>query len=609
MLFIIIRMRGCLKTPSHDDYYNYIPEALTLELTCEELKNTRKNRFQQRKVRSTRAGELALNYQTAVMPDGNRIVAEDLTVLAAPGMTFAYDTIFTVIELRYIELMQRKEIQYRLLKDHGLYISTGSISELSLKGLGYLEQCHFNQSAKLAAYYRKSCFIIHLDGTNEGGMYNHFVVRDGMTGNVLYAEKIVSESEKSIRAILVKVKMLFGVPDAVISDMSPAIIKAVKVELLDIPHRLCHFHFLKAVGVSVLEKHHKPVMISVKRMKDMLAEQRRELKTELKLLLQQGSSEKNRQQSEACQWAINLIDYIRDYEKDMSGEGFPFDLPAIAFYDRCEQAFSNIDKIMLERSRHFGRMGLASSTLCFIRNRIQEFMGYCHINQIRNLNDIFMELRNIIHPKSKTEAIPLNWGMANSDTGVENISEQLKALQIKAARFAKRKHATYQTKAWKAVNSRLIKYNEALNPVIDFRGDKFILPRTNNLSETGFRDCKRQARRITGTKRLSKYMDNLPAQYFYTFNLNDQDYIKTVFGDQEIFDSFHTVDKNVVKSTVAKMKKQRLSPKQINNKLIRSKDFIMQFTNHFMIDKKTKSQPLAMIKKQTSRSMSQKQVA
>lgn len=608
MLFIIIRMRGCLKTPSHDDYYNYIPEALTLELTCEELKNTRKNRFQQRKVRSTRAGELALNYQTAVTPDGNRIVPEDLTVLAAPGMTFAYDTIFTVIELRYIELMQRKEIQYRLLKDHGIYISTGSISELSLKGLAYLEHCHFNQSAKLAAYYRKSCFIIHLDGTNEGGMYNHFVVRDGISGNVLYAEKIVSESEKSIRAILVEIKKLFGIPDAVISDMSPAIIKAVKAELSDIPHRLCHFHFLKAVGISILEKHHKPVMISVKRMKDMLAEQRRELKTELKLL-QQGSSEKNRQQSEACQWAINLIDYIRDYEKDMSGEGFPFDLPAIAFYDRCEQAFSNIDKIMSERSRHFGRMGLASSTLCFIRNRIQEFMGYCHINQIRNLNDIFMELRNIIHPKSKTEAIPLNWGMANSDVKVENITEQLKTLQCKAARFAKRKHATYQTKAWKAVNSRLIKYNDALNPIIDFRGGKFMLPRTNNLSETGFRDCKRRARRTTGTKKLSRYMDNLPAQYFYTFNLDDQDYIKTVFGDQEIFDSFHTVDKNTVKSTVTKMKEQRKSPKKINHKLIRSDDFMKQFTNHFMLDKKKVPQPAAEAGKQSPRQVRRKKVA
>ena len=130
MLFIIISIRGFLKRPSNSDYDNYIPEALTLELTCEELKNTRKSRFQQRKIKSTRAGELALNYQTAVTPNGNRIMPTGLTVLAAPGMTFAYDTIFTVIELRYVQLMQRKEIQYQLLVKHGISISTGSISEL-----------------------------------------------------------------------------------------------------------------------------------------------------------------------------------------------------------------------------------------------------------------------------------------------------------------------------------------------------------------------------------------------------------------------------------------------------------------------------------------------
>lgn len=569
----------------------------------DEQKKVKKKRIQLRKLRSSRLGELALNYETGIAVDGGKIVPEELTLMAAPGMTFAYDTIFAVTEMRYVQLLQRKEIQQRF----NFHISTGSVSELSLQGLAYLEQCHFNRSEKLAEHYRRDCFIIHLDGTNEGGMYNHFVVRDGITGNVLYAEKIISESEKSIRSILVEIKKLFGIPDAVISDMSPAIIKAVKAELPSAPHCLCHFHFLKAVGISVLSKYHKPVMISVKRLKDMLSEQRRDLEAELKLYLQ-SSSEKKVRQRETCRWAISLIDYIRDYEKDMSGEGFPFDLPAIAFYNRCEQAFYTIEKILTEQGSNFGSLGQAGSTLCFIRNRIQEFMGYCHINQIRKLNDIFIELRNIIHPKSATEQIPLNWGMANSDTKVENIVEQLNALQKKAARFTNYKNQTYLTKAWKAVNSRLVKYNEALNPVITFRNGKFILPRTNNLSETGFRDCKRRARRTTGIKNLSRYMDNLPPQYFYTFNLQDQDYIKTVFGDREIFDSFHAVDKETVKTAVGKMKEQRKSPKQINHKLIRSEDFIEQFTNHFILNAKTEPQIPIAEKEKTPRHIRRKMV-
>ncbi len=117
-----------------------------------------------------------------------------------------------------------------------------------------------------------------------------------------------------------------------------------------------------------------------------------------------------------------------------------------------------------------------------------------------------------------------------------------------------------------------------------------ILPRTNNLSETGFRDAKRRARRTTGRKNLSKHMDDLPAQYFYTFNLADPEYVKTVYGDGEIFDSFHLVDRKEVEKTVEKMKAQRKAPNSVDYKLIRSKDYIEQLMRHFSGSKLEKEQ-------------------
>jgi len=97
----------------------------------------------------------------------------------------------------------------KYLKNYNFKISTGSISELSLMGLAYLERCHFARAKKLSRLYRKGCFIIHLDGTNEGGIYTHFVVREGIRGNVLYAEKIASENANDIKQILRKVKKYF----------------------------------------------------------------------------------------------------------------------------------------------------------------------------------------------------------------------------------------------------------------------------------------------------------------------------------------------------------------------------------------------------------------
>ena len=131
------------------------------------------------------------------------------------------------------------------------------------------------------------------------------------------------------------------------------------------------------------------------------------------------------------------------------------------------------------------------------------------------------------------------------------------------------------------MHRRLKTYKDQLNPIIAFKGEQFILPRTNNLCETGFRDCKRKARRTTGERHLSNHMDNLPPQYFYTVNLSDQEYIKAVFGDGEICDSFHEIDKDSVRMDVEKMKIRRASPKAIDYKLIRREDYLEMLANHF----------------------------
>lgn len=217
----------------------------------------------------------------------------------------------------------------------------------------------------------------------------------------------------------------------------------------------------------------------------------------------------------------------------------------------------------------------------FIRNRIQEFLDYNHINQVKKLNDIFSELRDILHPKTEKEKTPLNWGMLDSDIQIENIADRLEKLRTRAGKKVKTKLSPYLMKAWKILVNRLDKYKGKLDPVIEFKDEKFILPRTNNLCETGFRDCKRQARRTTGMRHLSNHMDNLPPQYFYTFNLNDQEYVKAVYGDGEICDSFHEIDKNDVKKDVEKMKTQRQSPKVIDHKLIGKDDYLEQITKYF----------------------------
>ena len=488
--------------------------------------------------------------------------------------------------MRYRLLMQREEIQQHIALTNGFHISTGSVSNLSWMGLAYLEQCHFAQAKKLAERYRQNGFFIHLDGTNEGGKYNHFVVREGMSGNVLYAEKILSESEASIIPVLKKVKELFGNPEAVISDMSAAIKKAVTEVFKNIPHRLCHFHFLKDIGKDMLQDLHQPLKYSVKDLEKQLKELRNKWTIEQPKISYKPSKKRKRLYNHYS-WLISIIDHIHDYEKDLTAEGFPFDLKYLAFYDRCRRVYTKIDDLLstLQNAGKIKEMNRnICINLCYIRNRLQEFLDRLSgsINQLTKVNALFLELRDILHPKTEKEQTPLNWGMLDDKTSVENIEQKLTDLRKKADKKIKATYLPkYEYKAWKIIHTHLKKHGKLLNPEIEVNGKTLLLPRTNNLSETGFRDAKRKARRTTGKKNLSKHMDELPSQYFYMVNLDDKEYVKTVFEEKEIYDCFPQIPKEEIKKTMIKMKAQRQSPKAIDYKLIRNDEFLTSLTNRF----------------------------
>ena len=156
----------------------------------------------------------------------------------------------------------------------------------------------------------------------------------------------------------------------------------------------------------------------------------------------------------------------------------------------------------MEKSGELKKMGRNISTnLWLIRNTIQKFLERLSgsISQLRKVNTVFMELRDILHPKTKTDRTPLNWGMLDDKTNVENIEQKLTDLRKKAEKKVKAKYLPkYEYNAWKIIHTHLKKHGKLLNPEIKVKGKTLVLPRTNNLSETAFRDAKRKARRTTG---------------------------------------------------------------------------------------------------------------
>ena len=81
------------------------------------------------------------------------------------------------------------------------------------------------------------------------------VLRDCLSGEVLLARSLLSACEADLADLLREVQqMLDGVPiHGVISDGQHSIRNAVQTVLPDVPHQLCHFHYLREAAKPVYE--------------------------------------------------------------------------------------------------------------------------------------------------------------------------------------------------------------------------------------------------------------------------------------------------------------------------------------------------------------------
>jgi hypothetical protein len=80
------------------------------------------------------------------------------------------------------------------------------------------------------------------------------VVRDCVSGELLLARPLLSEREADLVTLLKEVQDAFSVPiSGVISDGQKSIRNAVATAFPDIPHQLCHFHYLREAAKPVYE--------------------------------------------------------------------------------------------------------------------------------------------------------------------------------------------------------------------------------------------------------------------------------------------------------------------------------------------------------------------
>jgi hypothetical protein len=181
-------------------------------------------------------------------------------VWALPHGEFGLDVIALVGSLRYTSHRSVPEI-HQALCDRGVTIAERTVTHL-LQRYEELVALHLAEKPRLRDRFKKQGqVILALDGLQpDVGHEVLWVLRDCLSGEVLLARSLLSACEADLASLLHEVQQELDVPiRGVISDGQRSIRKAVQAVLPDVPHQLCHFHYLREAAKPVYEadKHAK----------------------------------------------------------------------------------------------------------------------------------------------------------------------------------------------------------------------------------------------------------------------------------------------------------------------------------------------------------------
>ena len=180
--------------------------------------------------------------------------------LALPKHAFGLDVIAWVGHHRYAQHRSIPEIHHALVT-RGVAVAQRTVTNL-LERYDDLLSLTLQDPERLRRLTApQGRVILALDGLQpDMGHEVLWVFRDCLSGELLLAQSLLSASPKDLTTLLHQVQRALRVPiAAVISDGQRSIRKAVQHALPNIPHQLCHFHYLReaAKPISEADRHAK----------------------------------------------------------------------------------------------------------------------------------------------------------------------------------------------------------------------------------------------------------------------------------------------------------------------------------------------------------------
>jgi hypothetical protein len=490
-------------------------------------------------------------------PSGAPVVrrAASLAERIPPGAAVGYDVIVRIGRLRFLEYRQREEIRELLRIEHGITLSSGEVSTLSVRFLCYLEALHAARAAELQAVLASDGgWPLHIDATGENGWGTLLIAYTGWRGWVLGAWKIPTERADAILPRLRLVVARFGPPCAILRDLGRAMSEASELLVQNmgvaIPILACHLHFARDVGKDLLGESHDQLRLLFrhaevrKKLRILARDLGRRLGTRIDeardaLQLWQADDEDRHllPQGDAGLATVRaLAQWVLDFAADGSDEGFPFDVPYLDLYQRCRKAGRAADAF-LRTSPLDNDVRKAIARLRLAVRPVESEVPFEHTaRRLKSRARIFTELRDALRlgvkPSRRSDRQPGGALESEKIAQLQDVQAAIDALEISLRQRRPARGPAQDTRA--AIDIVLAHLdshgNTLFGHAIDLPGGMRLVDRTNNELEGFNHALKHGERRRSGRKILTQDFEKLPAAAALAKNLLHPDYVEVLCG-------------------------------------------------------------------------------
>ena len=471
--------------------------------------------------------------------------SEELAQLVPSGANFGYDVLVYVGKALFLRHRTEQEVVAELAVKN-VRISSREASLLGMKFIVYLAIAQQQHTASITADMQlRGGFVCHLDSTCEGGDPFLMSSIDSLSEIVLGNIKIPSEHKDHIVPFLQSIKKDYGKPLALVHDMSRGIIKAAEEVFPGVPDYICHFHFLRDIGIDYMGGEYDTIrtLLSKHQINGKLLTHAKQIKgtinwtSDLIDVLATGLS--NHPLPPASYQflpAINCYTYIQwalQGKSDGQGYGFPFDHPYLTFANRLRCLHADMEKLSKTQLRGKWKDNMVYFKVIHILNPVmQDKALWRAVEALEKKIPVFEKLRQAMRIALPTGRQGLN---DEGQKGNINTIEQ----RVKKFRgwLTSRKDYPQNQDAKNMIN-QIDKYWKKLfaEPIIvqTPTGTTHIQPqRTNNILEQMFRHIKRANRRKTGNASSGRILRTMLAQTPLARNLSNPNYMKIMLAEKK----------------------------------------------------------------------------